>query len=189
MERLEREAYEIDRLIGKGIGFELTVNYVKTERYCFGLRKRERAVSETQTFYIEEPTLGTLDRMSREWIEVAKAHDTNDSDQRTHGAEHSNDLYEAQQLVAQHSERVARILAIAVLGSKNHRGQHREGVIHYHEDTAELDKLTHLFYHNIKPSDLANLLMQIIIISNIGDFCNSIRLMSKTRSTVPSLVE
>lgn len=74
---------------------------------------------------------------------------------------------------------MARIVAIAVLGEscfvmKNNR---------FSIDKKSIDKLQHLFYHAIKPSDLFKLCNVILTVGNIGDFLNSMRLSSGAVTT------
>ena len=93
-------------------------------------------------------------------------------------------------MAARHARRMARIVALAVLGSnilKPTPG--KGGAVHYEEDRRALDDLTNLFFHTIKPSELFRLTMTINAMCNLGDFIHSIRLMSAARTTVPTRIE
>ena len=69
--KLEQERAELDRLIGKGVTFEVDDVRFKVEKRFFGLWTKRIPETYKRKFTIKEPTLGTLDRMSREWVEMA----------------------------------------------------------------------------------------------------------------------
>lgn len=180
-EQLAQERNELNVLINKGMSFEVQDVEVQYKKYMWGLFKLKKLVSITRKFVIKEPTLGTLDRLSAEWLEFAVDDMTTET---------INVLSKARELVANNAERCARIIAIAVLGTDllvPHVGF--RGVVTYTEDTEKLDELTRLFIHKIKPSELYQIFLTIDTMCNLGDFINSIRLMSIQRTTMPIRVE
>lgn len=172
--KLSLESEELSRLIGKGITFEVKDVEIHTRKRFWGLIKEHYPVEVMRKFKIEEPTLGTLDRLSAEWVEFAI--DEN--------ALKSNDgIQVAKTLANKNAIRFAKVVAIAVLGSNYLIPIITKGVTHYVEDIARLDELTALFARQIKPSQLYQLCVGINAMSNLGDFCNSIRLMCAERTT------
>ena len=96
----------------------------------------------------------------------------------------------ARKMTKRHALRCARVIALAVLGSdyliaKAGNG----GIVRYEEDTKRLEDLTKLFARKIKPSELYQLYVLINAMCNLGDFLNSIRLMSADRTTIPIRIE
>ena len=185
VEKLEQERSELNALINRGWEFEVEGYHTERipRRGLWGLLlpPRRRTVKTRQKYHISEPTLGTLDRLSAEWIELAI------DEERLKGAEA---MIEARTMAAHHARRLARIVALAVLGSdylKPIPGP--GGAVRYKEDRRRLEELTDLFFHSIKPSELFRLTMTINAMCNLGDFIHSIRLMSAARTTVPTRIE
>lgn len=177
---LEQEKEELNALIRKGVSFEVKDVEVTTTKRFFGLIRRKQLVEVTRTFTIEEPTLSTLDRLSSEWIEFAIDEE----------ALKSNDaMVKARTMAHTHSIRCARIVAIAVLGVDRLKCTIKGGVPHYVEDTEKLNALTDLFARTIKPSRLHQFAVLVNSMANLGDFMNSIRLMSTDRTTMPIRIE
>lgn len=179
--QLEQEQNELNTLINKGITFEVEDYFVEEKKKLFGLIKKRTAVKTMRQFKIEEPTLATLDRISAESIEFAIDEEALKSD---------DGLQKAKTLVKENSRRCSKIIAIAVIGSdylipKIGKG----GVVSYVEDTKQLDLLTDLFFRQIKPSVMYQLFVLINAMSNLGDFLNSIRLMTAARTTMPIRIE
>lgn len=178
---LEQEKNELNTLIGKGASFEVKDVEVKYRKCLFGLFRKRVLAPVTRKFKIEEPTLGTLDRLSAEWIEFAIDETALKSD---------DGLRKARTLAHDQSLRCAKIVAIAVMGSGYMIPVYgKGGVVTYREDKKRLDELTALFARQIKPSNLYQLYVLISAMCNLGDFLNSIRLMSSDRTTVPIRVE
>lgn len=178
--RLEQERSELNTLINKGVTFEVQDTEVRTRR-VLGIFRRREAVPVRRTFKIEEPTLGTLDRLSAEWIEFAIDEDAMKSE---------DGMQRAKAMVRRHAVRCARIVAIAVMGSSYLIARPGRGdAVRYEEDTAELERLTRLFLNEVRPSQLLQLCVMINAMANLGDFMNSIRLMQADRSTMPIRVE
>lgn len=180
LKHLEQEKAELNTLINKGVQFNVKdVEFVRKKKW-FGLRKYYERVEVTKTFSIQEPTLATLDRLSSEWIEIAI------DDAKTQTAD---GMKYAREMVSNHAERCARIIAIASLGNQRLMPKPGSGKTVWVEDTAKLDDLTALFARTIKPSTLHYLCSLIATMCNLGDFLNSIRLMQTERTTMPIRVE
>lgn len=179
--KLELERAELDRLIGKGVSFEVEDVRFRVEKRFFGLRKKHIKEVVKRKFRIQEPTLGTLDRLSREWVEMSI-----DEEQ----LKSTESMKAARTLAGLHSKRCAKVIALAVLGSDYlipKPGKY--GNATFVEDTEKLNELTELFERTIKPSLLNKLVTLIDTMCNFGDFCNSIRLMSSDRTTTPIRIE
>ncbi len=178
---LEQERQELNTLIAKGIPFEVDDFDFEEKRVFFGLIKKWVPVKVKRKFKIEEPTLGTLDRLSAEWIEFA----IDEAAMKT-----DDNMRRSRTLVTNHSIRCAKVVALAVLGSDYLIPRcSRNGVVRYKEDTKRLKQLTALFARAIKPSRLYQLYVLINAMCNYGDFMNSIRLMSADRTTMPIRIE
>ena len=185
IEKLEQERSELNALINRGWEFEVEGYHTERipRRGLWGLLlpPRRRTVKTRQKYHISEPTLGTLDRLSAEWIELAI------DEERLKGAEA---MIEARTMAAHHARRLARIVALAVLGSDYLKPTPGPGgAVRYEEDRRRLEELTDLFFHAVKPSELFQLTMTINAMCNLGDFIHSIRLMSAARTTVPTRIE
>lgn len=178
---LEQERSELNALINRGVSFEVQDFKIQYKKYLWGLFKKKTLSPITRKFVIKEPTLGTLDRLSSEWIEMAideEAIKTEDG------------MIQARIMAKKHALRCAKVIAIAVLGSdylipKIGKG----GSIRYEEDAVQLEELTRLFARQIRPSELYRIYILISAMCNLGDFLNSIRLMSADRTTKPIRIE
>ena len=178
---LEQEKAELNTLINKGISFEVEDTEFAVKRRFFGLIKKRVPVKVKRQFKIAEPTLGTLDRLSAEWIEFAIDEAALKSD---------DGMQKARTLAHEHSIRCAKVVAIAVLGSDYLMPLPGiGGIVRYVEDKKQLEELTALFARQIKPSKLYQLYVLINAMCNLGDFLNSIRLMCADRTTMPIRIE
>ena len=180
IKKLQQEKDELNALIGKGIDFTVPDVEFEVEKRFFGLFKKYKPKNITRSFKIVEPTLSTLDRLSAEWIEFA----LDEADMKSPDA-----LERSRRLVHDHSIRFARIVAIAALGEDREIPKPVNGGVKWVEDVERLDELTRLFARNIKPSRLYQLTILINAMCNLGDFTNSIRLMSSDRTTMPIRIE
>lgn len=164
---LNAERSELSRIISEGFDFSVEAEVVERVPWGpWGLLRRRKAVRRKYDFHIPEPTLGMLDRMSREWIELAI------EDESMKGLD---EMSKARRWVAKDARRCARIVAIAV--------SEREAT------KERLDELTDLFMNTIRPSQLYQLMVYISLTNNLGDFSNSIRLMCASRTTMPTRIE
>lgn len=178
---LEQEKKELNTLINKGIAFEIEDTEFEIKNKFFGLIKKRTPKKIKKSFKIEEPTLGTLDRLSSEWIELAI-----DEVQ----LKNEDGMQLARTLVSNHAMRCAKIVALAVMGSDYLIPTcSRNGVVRYVENTNRLEELTGLFARTVKPSKLYQLCVLINAMCNLGDFMNSIRLMSADRTSMPIRIE
>ena len=179
--KLEQERAELNALIGKGVSFEVQDVEVTEQKYLWGMIRKKSLTPITRRFVVEEPTLGTLDRLSAEWVEMAMDEEA---------LKGEDGMRQARMMAKSQAIRCARVIAIAVLGSdylvpKPSKGRE----VRYVEDNARLDELTDLFARKIKPSALYQLYVLIQAMCNLGDFVNSIRLMSADRTTKPTRIE
>lgn len=174
---LERE--ELNLLVKQGIKFSVTHKVHRRKKGVKGLFQRPEIVTVKEDFEIQEPTLSVLDRLSAIWVEMEV-----NEDRLTAGG--TETLAEAKRIAKDNAARMARIIAIAVLGEDYHVTEvGTGGRIRKYNDDKELDRLTALFFHNIKPSKLVGLSEAITSVSNLGDFINSMRLQSGARTTQP----
>ncbi|KAF5072889.1 hypothetical protein DSECCO2_197770 [anaerobic digester metagenome] len=178
--KLNQEKSELSVLLNKGIEFEVEDVRFEVEHRLFGLIKKRVPVKYKRTFKIGELTLGTLDRLSAEWVEF----EINEQEMAT-----DDRMKVAKSLAYNHSLRCAKIIALAVLDSDYLIPVHSGGFVKYKEDVEKLKELTDLFARTIKPSELFYLISIINLMSNLGDFTNSIRLMEVARTTTPDRIE
>jgi len=182
IKQLELEREELNRIVNNGVMFEVEdVEAMVTKRSFFGLFKKRELVKVTKKFKIEEPTLGTLDRLSREWVELAIDEES---------LKGKDGMKNARSLAANNALRCAKVIAIAVIGSEYKIPvTDKNGVVRMREDVKRLNELTSLFARTIKPSRLYQIYILIQTMCNLGDFLNSIRLMSADRTTMPIRIE
>lgn len=179
-EKINTERQELNLLINKGVSIEVDRTIYVKPKGLFGLLKKRVKQTDKQKFIIQEPTLSVLDLISSEQIELNIDEKEMNSD---------NALSLAKKLTNEHSRRMARIIAISVLGQDYIIPIQKGSFIQYKYDDARLKELTNLFFHNIKPSRMMQYVILINTMSNLGDFTNSIRLMSASRTTMPILIE
>lgn len=183
--KLLQEKTELSRIIGEGIKFYIEEETIEPKTISYGLfgllkKKTTEVVKKRYDFKIEEPTLGTLDRMSREWIELAI------EDESMQGMEL---IDKAKIFASRDAKRCAKIIAIAVMGSSYMVPKYSHRTTIYETDEKRCEELTELFLRTIKPSRLGEIMSYIVLTSNLGDFLNSIRLMCANRTTKPIRVE
>jgi hypothetical protein len=176
MDSIKQEKRELDLLLQKGVEFEVEQTYYKR----LGYFRAPVKVTKKVKYKIQEPTLAVLDRMAAEQIDLV-------IDEGIMISEAG--INEAKKLAAKHARRLARIVAIAVMGEEYTRPVAHGSGYKYVCDEKGLNRLTDTFLNCIKPSKLLQLTILINTISNLGDFTNSIRLMSAARTTMPSRIE
>lgn len=173
IDSLQQERNELRLLINEGVAFNVT--YLEKVRkggrwhWLLRLFKRGKAielVESQRTFVVKEPTAFTLDRLSAEYIELVL------DEAKIKEAPRQ----EARRLFSKHNRRMARIVAIAVLGN-------------LWEDKKQLGELTEFFSRWLKNSQLWELVQAIDLTNNLADFINSMRLMSSARTTMPNRIE
>lgn len=173
---LERE--ELNLLIQRGVKFQVTRKVAKRRKGFKGFFMKAETVEETSVYEIHEPTLAVLDRISDIGLDMALDEGVLQEGKAV--------IPEARRLAKQNAARMARIIAIAVLGEDYHITEiDRFGRIKRYNDDKELDRITDVFFHSIKPSKLAALSATVTSMSNLGDFLASMRLMSGARTTQP----
>lgn len=174
---LEQEQNELRLMIEEGVTFDVTLKHKRRKPGFWGLFKRRETVTENRVFKIQEPTLATLDRLSAIWVqlEIDEARLTDEDYLKT-----------AKNVAANGTRKLAEIVAIAVLGEDYYIATDKGGYFTRKEDTKALKRLTDTFFHALKPSELFTLAVLITNVSNLGDFINSIRLMSATRTSDPT---
>lgn len=174
---LEREREELNLLVQRGVKFDVTTKIRRRKKGLRGFFSRPETVNETHTFEIHEPTLSVLDRISALSLAI---------DEATIKAEGEAAITEARHVTKENIMRMARVVAVAVLGEDYHVTEvNRFGKVKKYNDDKELDRLTALFFHSVKPSVLVGLVTMITGMSNLGDFINSIRLLSGARTATP----
>lgn len=177
IEELEAEQNELRLMIRQGVTFDIEVTTYRRKPGFFGFFRKRDKVTEKKVFKIQEPTLNTLDRLSALWLqmEIDEAKLTD------------NDYLNAAKKMAQkEAHRLAEVVAIAVLGEDYYITTEKGGHYQRREDEKALQELKTLFLHTVTPSDLFTLAVHITNVSNLGDFINSIRLMSAARTSDPT---
>lgn len=178
---LELEREELNILVKQGIKFSVTYKIRRRKKGVKGFFQRPEVITVKEDFEIQEPTLSVLDRLSAIWVEMEV-----NEDRLTAGG--TETLAEAKRIAKDNAARMARIIAIAVLGEDYHVTEVcTGGRIRKYNDDKELDRLTSLFFHTIKPSKLVGISEAITSVSNLGDFINSMRLQSGARTTQPRM--
>ena len=173
---LELEREELNLLVKQGIKFSVTHKIRRHKKGVKGFFQRPEVITVKEDFEIQEPTLSVLDRLSAIWVEMGL-------DEKRLTAGGTETLAEAKRIA---KDNAARMAAIAVLGEDYHVTEVcAGGRVKKYNDDKELDRLTALFFHTIKPSKLVGLSEAVTSVSNLGDFINSMRLMSGARTTQP----
>jgi hypothetical protein len=176
---LEAEREELNLLIKRGVKFNVTTKTRRREKGLRGFFSRPEVVEETHNFEIHEPTLSTLDRLSEYSLAMAIDEEAIKSEGRTV-------IGQAKQLAKDNAERMARAIAIAVLGEDYYVTEvNRFGRVNHYNNDKELDRLTALFFHSLKPSKLVSLSAIVTNVSNLGDFTTSMRYLSGARTALP----
>lgn len=179
-DKLNIEKAELNTLIDKGVNFDIERTIYVRQNGFLGFFKKRYKKTETLNFTIKEPTLAVLDLMSYEQISM-----------KIDEAVMSSDLgvQEAKKMSGQHGETLAEIIALAVLGQDYIKVKKKGNSYKTTYDDKKLEELTEMFFIYIKPSKLLQLAILVNTISNLGDFTNSIRLMSANRTTMPIRIE
>jgi len=177
---ISTEKNELNILIDKGVNFDIERTIHVRQNGFLGYFKKRYEKTETLKFTIKEPTLSILDLLSAEQIEL-----------KIDEAIMSSDLgiQEAKKMSTNYGETLARIIAIAVLGKDYIKTKKNGSNFSYKYDDKKLNELSELFFIHIKPSKLLQLAILVNTMSNLGDFTNSIRLMSASRTTMPIRIE
>lgn len=173
-EEIQKEKSELERMTRKG--FDFTCEYDITKRNWLGKKKVEHKVEH---FYIEEPTLGTLDRMSNAMMEIESVVDFDKEDS----------LKRATEMAARYTRTVCRVIAYAVIGSEYIRMIKKDGHVCSVVAEERVNELVEVFLHCLKPSDMTEIVMYVMAVRNMQDFITSTMLMSAGRTSRPDMVE
>ena len=117
---LELEREELNLLVKQGVRFSVTHKIRRRKKGVKGFFQRPEAVTVKEDFEIQEPTLSILDRLSAVWVEMGI-----DETRITAGG--TETLAEAKRIAKDNAARMARIIAIAVLGEDYHVTEVSEG--------------------------------------------------------------
>ena len=177
VQALEAEQNELRLMIKDGITFDIEVTHYRRKPGILGYFRKREKVTEKRVFKIEEPTLNTLDRLSALWLQMEI------DETRLQEADYLN---AAKKMANKEAKRLAEVVATAVLGEDYYTAIDKGGYFKRTENKQELKRLTSLFLHTVKPSELFTLAVLITNVSNLGDFINSIRLMGATRTSDPT---
>lgn len=176
LENLTREQNELRQMINSGVTFDVEITYKRRKPGLLGFLRKRETIKEKKVFRVAEPTLSTLDRLSALWLEMTiDETKLNDTDY----------LCAAKKLAAQEAKKLAEVVAVAVLGEDYYDVTEKGGYYTRKPNEKRLKRLASLFEHTITPSQLLTLAILITNVSNLGDFINSIRLMSATRTSDP----
>lgn len=176
LENLTREQSELRQMINEGVTFDVEITYKRRKPGILGYFRKREKITEKKVFRVAEPTLSTLDRLSALWLEMT-------IDETKLGDE--DYLCTAKKLAAKEAKKLAEVVAVAVLGEDYYDVTDKGGYFIRKPNEKRLARLTSLFTHTITPSQLLTLAILITNVSNLGDFINSIRLMSATRTSDP----
>jgi hypothetical protein len=177
VDAIERE--ELNLLIQRGATFDVTIKVRKRTKGLRGFFGKKALAEETITFEIHEPTLSVLDRISDVAIDMV----INNDEWRDIGQEV---IAKARKTVKENAKKMARVVAIAVLGEDYHITEtSKSGKIKQRNNERELNRLTNLFFHSVQPSKLAVITSTVTSLSNLGDFIASMRFLSGARTTQP----
>jgi hypothetical protein len=176
LENLTREQNELRQMISSGVTFDVEITCKRRKPGLLGFLRKRETIKKKKVFRVAEPTLSTLDRLSALWLEMTiDETKLNDTDY----------LCAAKKLAAQEAKKLAEVVAVAVLGEDYYDVTEKGGYYTRKPNEKRLKRLASLFEHTITPSQLLTLAILITNVSNLGDFINSIRLMSATRTSDP----
>lgn len=176
LEALTREQTELRKMIGEGVTFDVEITHYTRKPGFWGFFRRREKITETRAYKIKEPTLATLDRLSLLWLQM-------EIDETKLGDD--DYLRTARALASKEAAKLAEAVAVAVLGEDYYIATYDGTTYRRKEDKKALRDLTRLFFHTLKPSELLTLAIIVTNVSNLGDFVNSMRLMSAARTSDP----
>ena len=175
--KIEQEREQLNILIKRGVKFDIVNKVRKRKKGLRGFFQKPKEVEETTSYEIHEPTLAVLDRICELSLDMVIDEEAIKDEMV---------IAEAKRITKENTLKMARLIAVAVLGEDYHITEITPtGKIKRYNNDKELDRLTNIFFHNIKPSKLALLTSTITNISNLADFITSMRLTSGARTTKP----
>lgn len=174
---LDIEREQLNILIKRGVKFDVITKLRRRKKGWKGWFQKPEITEEVTSYEIHEPTLSVLDRLSEIGLDLAI-----DEEELKNGKA----MPGAKKLAKNNAKKMARVLAIAVLGEDYYITEiTKTGKVKKYNDDKELDRLTSIFFHSIKPSKLALLTATITNVSNLADFITSMRFVSGARTTIP----
>ena len=156
-EQLLAEREEL-RLLNRR-GFTFTVRGRERRRFPLFFLQHDKEYR----FEVKEPVGGCLMAMAEQWVEI-------DIDSRLLGAEDS--VSECNAIIARHAWRCYRVLALAILNERC-------------TDAVAVLRTQRILERTLSPSQLSKLLSRVLLLGDLQSFLNAIRLMSKSRLTMP----
>ena len=136
-EKINAERRELNTLISRGVNFDVT-RTVTVRKNIFSKPKKH---TEKLKYTIQEPTLAVLDLISAEQIELVIDENIMSSEQG---------ISEAKRLAHKHARRMARIIALAVIGEDYIIAEQQGARIRYRYDEKRFNELAELFENNLK---------------------------------------
>jgi hypothetical protein len=167
------EETELNILLDKGISFDIEL------KQTVGIFHK-KTISKTETFVIKKLTLGTMDRMSKYFLQI-NIDENNLSD-------NASIISEAIRLIPKNAKNLSKIIALAVVGDNYYSIE--KGIFkkrRYKRNKKRVRELSRLFYETVSPSLLVNITNIIIGMCDMGNFLGSMRLMSASRTTAPRI--
>lgn len=166
-----QEQREIEVLLNKGYKFQIT--YL-SKKWWFSKPKIEKRILE-----IKQPTLAVLDLVSERFLTLKITDTEKTADVDTH-------IHAATKTAAENAKTMSEIIAIFALGENCFEFDGRN----YKFRENEVKNLAKLIFHNVKPSDMKNIISAATALANLPDFLISIRLTGASRTTMTAnLVE
>ncbi|MBR6931083.1 MAG: hypothetical protein IKH61_12790 [Bacteroidales bacterium] len=169
-EEIAAQKETLKRIVENGIKFSINRSIKTRQKGLLGFLRPKIITQITEEYTIQQPTLGVLDRCSKVWLEFKLS--------ELEGLEESKAMDAGYELAHRHAKDMALVLAMMVVGEA------------YFCDTEwgekEIERLTDLFYHSVKPSQVFDLSLFISTASGLVDFVNSMRLMQMSDTTAPT---
>lgn len=171
-----QEKSEVAVLLNKGYRF--SIKYTIPPK---GLKKwlGAKPKTETRILEIKQPTLAVLDLVTDRFLSLNITETDKSADVDTH-------IHAAAKTATDNASRMAEIIAIFALGEDCFKFDGRR----YKYDAKKILDLYTLIYHNVKPSEMKNIISAATALANLADFLLSIRLTGASRTTMAAnLVE
>lgn len=166
----EQEKREADVLLNRGYKFKIQYTVRPTGiKKIFGISPK----IENRIFEIKQPTLAVLDLVSSRFLTLKITETDKSADVDTH-------IHAATQTAAENAKTMSEIIAIFALGEECFNFDGRT----YLYDEKKVKKLANLIFHNVKPSEMKNIISAATALANLPDFLLSIRLTGASRTTI-----
>ncbi len=178
--KMDAEREELRVLLDRGVSLEVEQTVRARRPGILGFLRRKVLKVRSRKFVVKEPTLAVLDLIAAEQLML---------DIEESAMQGEQGLVEARKISKAHMRRMAKILALAALGSDYIIATQRGPRVSYRYDDRRLNEFTDAFFYGLRPSKLLRYCLLIISMSNLADFMSSIRLMSASRTTMPVRIE